>query len=139
MLLRKILFTGAIVSFTMAGIDFAQAETVQDHYKTVIDQTPYSVEVCNNVTTGGDKTADALTGAIIGGIIGNNIKGEEDGGALGAILGGMLGHSNSDASGSTQRVCSVETRYRESERTVYSHSTVTFIYVGKQYRLRFNK
>ena len=79
MLLRKILFTGAIVSFTMAGIDLAQAETVQDHYKTIIDQTPYSVEVCNNVTTGGDKTADALTGAIIGGIIGNNIKGEEDG------------------------------------------------------------
>ena len=67
------------------------------------------------------------------------IKGEEDGGALGAILGGMLGHSNSDASGSTQRVCSIETRYRESERTVYSHSTVTFIYEGKQYRLRFNK
>ena len=35
MLLRKILLTGAIVSFTMAGIDFARAETVQDHYKNI--------------------------------------------------------------------------------------------------------
>jgi len=139
MLLRKLLLTGAIVSFTMAGIDFAQAETVQDHYKTVIDQTPYSVEVCNNVTTSGDKTGDALTGAILGSIIGNNIKGEEDGGAIGAVIGGLLGHSGSTATGGTQRVCSVETRYQESQRTVYAYSTVTFVYEGKQYSLRFNK
>ena len=139
MLLRKLLLTGAIVSFTMAGIDFAQAETVQDHYKTVIDQTPYSVEVCNNVTTSGDKTGDALTGAILGSIIGNNIKGEEDGGAIGAVIGGLLGHSGSTATGGTQRVCSVETRYKESQRTVYAYSTVTFVYEGKQYSLRFNK
>lgn len=139
MLLRKLLLTGAIVSFTMAGIDFAQAETVQDHYKTVIDQTPYSVEVCNNVTTSGDKTGDALTGAILGSIIGNNIKGEEDGGAIGAVIGGLLGHSGSTATGGTQRVCSIETRYQESQRTVYAYSTVTFVYEGKQYSLRFNK
>ncbi len=139
MLLRKLLLTGAIVSFTMAGIDFAQAETVQDHYKTVIDQTPYSVEVCNNVTTSGDKTGDALTGAILGSIIGNNIKGEEDGGAIGAVIGGLLGHSGSTATGGTQRVCSIETRYQESQRTVYAYSTVTFVYKGKQYSLRFNK
>jgi len=139
MLLRKFLLTGAIVSFTMAGIDFAQAETVQDHYKTVIDQTPYSVEVCNNVTTSGDKTGDALTGAILGSIIGNNIKGEEDGGAIGAVIGGLLGHSGSTATGGTQRVCSIETRYQESQRTVYAYSTVTFVYEGKQYSLRFNK
>lgn len=139
MFLRKLLLTGAIVSFTMAGIDFAQAETVQDHYKTVIDQTPYSVEVCNNVTTSGDKTGDALTGAILGSIIGNNIKGEEDGGAIGAVIGGLLGHSGSTATGGTQRVCSIETRYQESQRTVYAYSTVTFVYEGKQYSLRFNK
>jgi len=87
----------------------------------------------------GDKTGDALKGAIIGGILGNNIKGEKDGGAIGAIIGGMLGHSNSNASGGTKRVCQVETRYSEESRRVYSHSTISFIYEGKSYRVNFKK
>ena len=112
---------------------------VQDHFKNVISKTPYNIEVCTNQQASGDKTGDALAGAIIGGIIGNNIKGEKDGGAIGALLGGMLGHSNSDAVGGTKRVCNVETRYNEVAQTVYSHSTVTFEYQGRQYILRFNK
>ena len=80
-----------------------------------------------------------MKGAIIGGIIGNNIKGEQDGGAIGAIIGGMLGHSNSDATGGTKRVCDTETRYKESRRSVYSHSTITFIHQGMSYTLRFQK
>jgi len=117
----------------------AYAETVTDHYKTVINRTPYKVEVCTDKHVSGDKTGDMLKGAIIGGIIGNNIKGEENGGAMGAILGGMLGHSNSTATGGTARQCEVVTRYNEEAIQVYSHSTVTFYDDGKQYTVRFQK
>jgi len=123
----------------LSTCNYAVAANIVDHNKIVIDQQPYSVEICRDVQTSGDKTGDALTGAIIGGIIGNNIKGEQDGGAIGAILGGMLGHSNSDATGGTKRVCNTETRYKESRRSVYSHSTITFIHQGMSYTLRFQK
>ena len=125
--------------FLPSTCNYAVAAEIVDHNKIVIDQQPYTVEVCRDVQTSGDKTGDALKGAIIGGIIGNNIKGEQDGGAIGAILGGMLGHSNSDATGGTKRVCDTETRYKESRRSVYSHSTITFIHQGMSYTLRFQK
>ena len=123
----------------LSTCNYAVAANIVDHNKIVIDQQPYSVEVCRDIQTSGDKTGDALKGAIIGGIIGNNIKGEQDGGAIGAILGGMLGHSNSNATGGTKRVCNTETRYKESRRSVYSHSTITFIHQGMSYTLRFQK
>ena len=117
----------------------ADASDVQDHYKTVISQKPYTVEVCRDRVTSGDKTGDALAGAIIGGILGNNIKGEKDGGAIGALIGGMLGHSNSSASGNVKTYCSNQTRYKEESRTVYSHSSITFRYEGKVYTVNFKK
>ena len=133
MLLRKLLLASAIVSFTMAGIDFAQAQTVQDHYKNVIVQKPYTVQVC---TQGNGKSdlSNLLEGAIIGGAIGNNIPGEDGGGAMGAIIGGLLNSENNKG-----QQCRTETRYDEEYQSVYSHSTVTFYYNGKQYTLRFNK
>lgn len=134
---KMILLTLAMLPATCSHP--AIAAEIVDHNKIVIDQQPYTVEVCRDVQTSGDKTGDALKGAIIGGIIGNNIKGEQDGGAIGAIIGGMLGHSNSDATGGTKRVCDTETRYKESRRSVYSHSTITFLHEGVTYTLRFQK
>ena len=112
---------------------------VQDHYKTVIQQTPYQVELCRDVNVSGDKTGDAVKGAILGGIIGNNVGNIDNGGAIGAILGGMLGHSNSNASGGTKRVCSTETRYKEKSAVIYSHSTISWRLDGKNYTLKFHK
>ena len=115
------------------------ASEIHDHYKNIISQKPYTVEVCRDQVVSGDKTGDALAGAIIGGILGNNIKGEKDGGAIGAIIGGMLGHSNSSVNGGVKTYCSNQTRYKEESRTVYSHSTITFEYEGKVYKVRFKK
>ena len=70
---KKLLLTSAIVSFTMAS-GLAQAETVQDHYKNVIVQKPYTVQVCTQGNGKSDIT-NLLEGAIIGGAIGNNIPG----------------------------------------------------------------
>ena len=43
----------------------------------------------------------------------------------------MIGHNNSKATGGSQTVCRTETRYTEERKTVYSHSTVTFMHDGR--------
>ena len=133
--MKKTLITLAMIGASTSAV----AETVQDFNKTVINRVPYNVEVCTNQTMSGDKTGDTLKGAILGGIIGNNVGDVKNGGALGAVLGGMIGHNNSNATGGTQRVCNVQTRYNEESVTVYSHSVVTFYHEGRQYKLRFQK
>ena len=134
---RIILGLGLFVSACSPAV--AQEPIIQDHYKTIIDQKPYHVEVCSDVSTSGDKSGDMLKGAIIGGIIGNNVGNIENGGALGAVLGGMLGHSNSTAQPGTQRKCRTEIRYNEERQTIYSHSTIRFMTNGKYYTLKFRK
>ena len=133
----KHLTLGAIgfIAFTFIANSVKADTTVQDHYKNVIQKKPYTVEVCYQGS--GDKTGDTLLGAIIGGAIGQNItKDLPDGATAGAIIGGILGNQNSTASGT---YCKTETRFNEESRTVYSHSTITFVYEGKQYKLNFKK
>ena len=112
---------------------------VEDVDKTVLSRQPYQIEVCYEEQVPGDKSGDMIKGALLGGLIGNNIKGEQNGGAAGAVIGAMLGHSQSTATGGTQRRCQWETRYNETRQTVYSHSLVTFTHDGKTHQLRFQK
>ena len=133
---KTILLLGLLAGCSPA---LAQEPVIQDHYKEVINQRPYHVEVCKNVTTSGDKSGDMLKGAIIGGIIGNNVGDIKNGGALGAVLGGMFGHNNSNAQSGTQRRCGTEIRYNEERQTIYSHSTIRFMTNGKYYTLTFKK
>ena len=127
------------LSLSATTVAFGQEPIIQDHYKEVINQKPYHVEVCKDISVSGDKSGDMLKGAIIGGIIGNNVGNIENGGALGAVLGGMFGHNNSNAQGGTKRVCNTEVRYNEESRTVYSHSTIKFVSQGKWYTLNFKR
>lgn len=123
----------AAAILAMAGCSAAIAEETQDHYKTVIMKKPFTVEVCEEGNNKSD-LENFITGAIVGGAIGNNIPGEKNGGATGAILGGLL---NSERNKGPK--CRTETRYEEEQKTVYSHSTVTFRHEGRQYTLRFTK
>ena len=136
--MKKTLLT-IILGLTACTPAVAQEPIIKDHYKTIIDQIPYHVEVCKDVSTSGDKSGDMLKGAIIGGIIGNNVGNVENGGTIGAILGGMLGHNNSNKTAGTQRVCNTEIRYNEESRTIYSHSTIKFVSQGKWYTLNFKR
>jgi len=140
--MKKSIVSATALSFMLVVFNispvFADTE-VQDHYKNVIHKTPHNVEVCYDKSVSGDKTGDTLRGAILGGIIGNNVGDIDNGGAIGSVIGGMLGHSNSNATGGTKRVCQIETRYTEESMRIYSHSKITFEYMGKTYTLQFQK
>ena len=127
------------LSLSATTVAFGQEPVIQDHYKEVINQKPYHVEVCKDISVSGDKSGDMLKGAIIGGIIGNNVGNVENGGAIGAILGGMLGHNNSNKTAGTRTQCKTELRWKEEQRTVYSHSTIKFVSQGKWYTLNFKR
>ncbi len=139
---KQTLAWGAIgfIAFTFIANSVKADTQVQDHYKNVIHKIPSNVEVCYDRQVSGDKTSDTIMGAILGGAIGNNVtKNMPDGGTAGAIIGGLLGNMNSSASGGTKTVCQTETRYTEQSKTMYSHSTISFVYNGKQYSLNFKK
>ena len=126
----------AIPLFLLSSTAYAETGMImgsQDHYKTVVVQNPYTVEVCTQ-GNGQSDLSNFLTGALIGGAIGNNIPGEKNGGAAGAVIGGIL---NTERNKSPQ--CRTETRYTEETKEVYSHSTVTFTHEGRTYSLRFTK
>jgi len=137
-----------VVAASPALADTSKAVT-KDHYKTVIDQTPYNIEVCKNVQVpyGSKKEFDqegAIIGGIIGGVIGNQFgkgSGKEAATGVGALTGAIIG-GNKDkgpAGYRTEQQCHIQTRYKEVEREVYSHSTVTFYHEGRKQTLKFYK
>ena len=135
---EKLFHTCAIawgVAFMLAfsGVAQAQEPSVVDHYKTVIVQHPQRVEVCQQGNRQSD-LSNFLSGALIGGAIGNNIPGEKGGGTIGALIGGAMNTERNKG-----QSCRVETRYHEEQKTVYSHSTITFNYQGKLYSVNFKK
>ena len=135
--MNKLIVAGIVTLMSTS----AMAQTVTDHYKSIIEQTPYRVEVCKDVTVQGSNAGEgALGGMIIGGVLGKVLGGNDKGAAAGAILGGVIGADKAQKKPSgTRRECQIETRYEESQREVYSHSIVTFMYNGKQQRLKFTK
>ena len=132
---------------TMASNPYStDTAVVFDHYKNVIQQTPYRVEVCQDrVQHSGDGSAtNELVGALFGGAIGNQF-GKGDGKdamtLFGALMGASLAHDDQIAKGPTRTisVCDIETRYEESVSKAYSHSTISFTAKGKQYKIDFIK
>lgn len=138
--MNKLIVAGVLTLMSTS----AMAETVTDHFKSIIEQTPYRVEVCKDVVIQGKTDqGGAIIGGIIGGVIGNQFGkggGKAAATGIGAMTGAILGGNNNKTTPSTtQRQCQIETRYEETAREVYSHSIVTFMYNGKQQVLRFTK
>ena len=138
--MKKLIVAGIVTLMSTS----AMAETVTDHYKEIIEQIPYRVEVCKDVVIQGKTDqGSAIIGGIIGGVIGNQFGkggGKAAATGIGAMTGAIIGGNNNKTTPSTtQRQCQMETRYEETAREVYSHSIVTFMYNGKQQVLRFTK
>ena len=136
--MNKLLITMGVCLSTVSTA-YAQDRNIHDHFKQVIEQKPYHVEVCRNVSMSGDKTGDTLGGAILGGILGKALTGNDDGAKIGALFGGIVGHNESNKVAGTRRVCKTEIRYKEEVRTIYSHSHIEFWYEGRKYNLKFKK
>ena len=135
-------FTIGVVLVMLISGFIPKGFTVVDNYNEVIINQPYQVEVCKEVTTeAGDEVSGAIWGAIFGAIVGDAI--DEDNGRLpGAIIGAGIGANEEKKKGNkttTSVVCETETRYNQVETTEYSHSTIRFPYVGKQYEIDFVK
>lgn len=150
--MKKLLITASLLVATaspaLADKQAVSNAYINDHYKTVIEQTPYKVEVCKDVQVpikGADtlNTEGAIIGGIIGGVIGNQFGkggGKEAATGVGALTGAIIGgKKEGQTTYTTQRQCFVETRYQEEKKTVYSHSTVRFTYEGRTYEQKFQK
>ena len=143
--MKTLLAAGCMLLATPALADTVRGN-VQDHYKTVIEQDPYRVEVCKDVQVpiqGGTNTEGAIIGGIIGGVVGNQFgkgNGKEAMTGIGALTGAIIGGNGNRTQGTrTERQCQIETRYEERQREVYSHSTISFVENGRNYTLRFEK
>ena len=141
------IFTIALSMSAMAANPYKVNAFVLDHYKSVVKQIPYEVEVCKQVHQGvGDGSAtNEIIGAIFGGAIGNQF-GEGDGKdamtLAGIFLGASLAHDDELAQGPgvITTKCYIETRYEESVQSkAYSHSTLNFTINGKNYKFDFVK
>ena len=146
-MMKQLLATISLVA-VMATPALAETSkaTIQDHFKTVIEQTPYKVEVCKDVKVpqkGELNTEGAIIGGIIGGVVGNQFgkgNGKEAMTGIGALTGAIIGgQDKGPKTYGTQRQCQIETRYEETERQIYSHSTVTFYADGQKQVLKFYK
>jgi len=145
--MKHLVATAIIVAATAspALAETTQA-TVRDHFKTVIEQQPYRVEVCKDVQVPQKNemnTEGAIIGGIIGGVIGNQFgkgNGKDAMTGIGALSGAIIGGQDKGPRNyTTQRQCQIETRYEETQREVYSHSTVTFYADGRKQTLKFSK
>lgn len=99
-MMKKLLATVSLVAVTATP---ALADTskafIEDHYKTVLEQKPYNVEVCKDIKVpqkGELNTEGAIIGGIIGGVIGNQF-GKGSGKEAATGVGGMGGASMTTA------------------------------------------
>ena len=145
--MKHLLVTAIIVAATASpALAETTKATVQDHFKTVIEQQPYRVEVCKDIKVpqkGANNTEGAIIGGILGGVIGNQFgkgSGKDAMTGIGAMTGAIIGgQDNGPRNYTTERQCQIETRYEETQREVYSHSTVTFYADGRKQTLKFQK
>ena len=112
---------------------------VVDHYKTVIKQVPYDVEVCKRVRqgTGNGSATNEIIGAIFGGAIGNQFgdgEGKEAMTLAGIFLGASIANDAEKANSTGQVVVSQEVCENKVRQTIekrLSHYKINVEYEGR--------
>jgi NAD(P)H-hydrate repair Nnr-like enzyme with NAD(P)H-hydrate dehydratase domain len=154
--MKRILLVSALAA-TSASAETTNA-TIEDVYATVVEQTPYTRQVCQNVEVpiygtvtrqgGGASGGDVLTGMILGGLLGKGATGKDDGAAAGAVLGGIIAADKANKPRTetvitgykTERQCENVTEYKNVNKKVYDYSIITFKSKdGYEYSLPFTK
>ena len=154
--MKRILLVSALAA-TSASAETTRA-TIEDVYATVVEQTPYTRQVCQNVEVpiygtvtrqgGGASGGDILGGMIIGGLLGKGATGKDNGAAAGAVLGGIIAADKANKPKTetvitgykTERQCENVTEYKSVNKKVYDYSIITFKSKdGYEYSLPFTK
>ena len=154
--MKRILLVSALAA-TSASAETTRA-TIEDVYATVVEQTPYTRQVCQNVEVpiygtvtrqgGGASGGDILGGMIIGGLLGKGATGKDNGAAAGAVLGGIIAADKANKPKTetvitgykTERQCENITEYKNVNKKVYDYSIITFKSKdGYEYSLPFTK
>ena len=154
--MKSILISAALVVVTPAMAETTRA-TIEDVFATVVESTPYTRQVCQNVEVpiygtvtrqgGGASGGDILGGMILGGLLGKGVTGKDDGAAAGAVLGGIIAADKANKPRTetvitgykNERQCQNVTEYKDVNKKVYDYSFITWTVNGKEYSGHFVK
>lgn len=154
----KTLITAAtIVAFAAPVAAEKINADVEDFYTTVIERTPYTKQVCQQVQVpiygtitrpgSGASGGDILGGMILGGLLGKGVTNKDNGAAAGAVLGGIIAADKAKKP-KTETVitgynydkqCEDITEYRDVNKKVYDYSVITWTVNGITYQTAFTK
>ena len=151
----KTILVVAVLAATTAAAEQTKA-TIEDIYATVVESTPYTQQVCQNVEVpiygtvtrqGSANGGDVLTGMIIGGLLGKGATGKDNGAAAGAVIGGIIAADKANKPKTetvitgykTERHCENVTEYKNVNKKVYDYSVITWTVDGKRYQTTFVK
>ena len=154
--MKSILISAALVVATPAMAETTRA-TIEDVFATVVESTPYTRQVCQNVEVpiygtvtrqgGGASGGDILGCMILGGLLGKGVTGKDDGAAAGAVLGGIIAADKANKPRTetvitgykNERQCQNVTEYKDVNKKVYDYSIITWTVNGKEYSGHFVK
>ena len=154
--MKSILISAALVVAAPAMAETTRA-TIQDVFATVVESTPYTRQVCQNVEVpiygtvtrqgGGASGGDILGGMILGGLLGKGATGKDNGAAAGAVLGGIIAADKANKPRTetvitgykNERQCQNVTEYKDVNKRVYDYSIITWTVNGKEYSGHFVK
>ena len=153
--MKRILLISAVVA-TPAMAETTRA-SIEDVFATVVESTPYTRQVCQNVEVpiygtvtrqgSGASGGDVLGGMILGGLLGKGVTGKDNGAAAGAVLGGIIAADKANKPKTetvitgykTERQCENITEYKDVNKKVYDYSIITWTINGKEYSGTFVK
>ena len=154
--MKSILISAALVVATPAMAETTRA-TIEDVFATVVESTPYTRQVCQNVEVpiygtvtrqgGGASGGDILGGMILGGLLGKGVSGKDNGAAAGAVLGGIIAADKANKPRTetvitgykNERQCQNVTEYKDVNKKVYDYSIISWTADGKEYSITFVK
>jgi len=150
----KTLITAATIAAFALPVAAADQVTasVEDFYTSVIERTPYTRQVCQQVqvpiygTVQGEGASggDVLGGMILGALLGKGITDKDNGAAAGAVIGGVIAADKKKSKRvitgyNYERQCQDVTEYRDVNKKVYDYSVITWVVDGITYQTAFTK